>query len=181
LLTTSDGPRLTFTPVRELEALRGQSHRLGSLSLAPDAKNPLAKVQGELLEVRAVLKPGQATHVAFSVRGVPVVYDVKQQELVVAQHRAPAPLHDGTLDLIIYCDRTGLEVFASRGLCYVPMPVQPKPEDRTLSVQVQGGTVAFKNLEVHELQSAWAARKAVTPAGSVSPARPAFPASPTRP
>ncbi len=76
LLTTTDGPRLTFTPVRELEALRAQSHRLGSLSLAPDAKNPLAKVQGELLEVRAVLKPGQATHVAFSIRGVPVVYDV---------------------------------------------------------------------------------------------------------
>jgi hypothetical protein len=33
LLTTVDGPRLTFTPVRELEALRAQSHRLGSLSL----------------------------------------------------------------------------------------------------------------------------------------------------
>ncbi len=103
---------------------------------------------------------------------------------MVAQHRAPAPLHDGTLDLIIYCDRTGLEVFASRGLCYVPMPVQPKPEDRTLSVQVQGGTVAFKNLEVHELQSAWAVRKITTPAPPASPARPAFPAntaSPTRP
>jgi hypothetical protein len=70
------------------------------------------------------------------------------------------------------------------GLCYVPMPVQPKPEDRSLSLEVQGGTVAFKNLEAHELQSAWAARKVVTPAGSVSPARPAFPAntaSPTRP
>ena len=167
--------------MRELEALRAQSQRLGSLSLAPDTKNPLAKVQGELLEVRAVLKPGQATHVAFSIRGVPVVYDVKQQELVVAQHRAPAPLHDGSLDLIIYCDRTGLEVFASRGLCYVPMPVQPKPEDRSLSLEVQGGTVAFKNLEAHELQSAWTARKVVTPPGSVSPARPAFPASPTRP
>ena len=184
LLTTADGPRLTFTPVRELEALRAGSQRLGSLSLAPGAKNPLAKVQGELLEVRAVLKPGPATHIVFSIRGVPVVYDVKQQELVVAQHRAPAPLHDGTLDLIIYCDRTGLEVFASRGLCYVPMPVQPKPEDRSLSLEVQGGAVVFKNLEAHELQSAWTARKVMTPAGSVSPARPAFPAntaSPTRP
>jgi sucrose-6-phosphate hydrolase SacC (GH32 family) len=166
---------LTFTPVRELESLRSHSYRLGSPSLAPGAKNPLAQVQGELLEMRAVLKPGQASNIVFTVRGVPVIYDVKNQELEVARHRAPAPLHNGSLDLIVYCDRTGLEVFASRGLCYVPMPVQPKPEDLSLSVEVQGGMVAFKSLEVHELQSAWTLRK------SGAPTTPAPPASPTRP
>ncbi len=175
LLGTADGPRLTFTPVRELETLRARSHRLGSLSLAPGAKNPLAQVQGELLEVRAVLKPGQATHVVFNLRGVPVSYDVKNQELSVAGHRAPAPLQGGSLDLIVYCDRTGLEVFASRGLCYIPMPVQPKPDALSLSVEAQGGTVAFKNLEAHELQSAWTLRKVA------SPVAPPSPASPTRP
>ena len=158
LLRTAEGPRLTFTPVRELEALRARSHRLGSVALAPGAANPLAALRGDLLEVRAVIEPGEAAAIDFDLRGVPLSYDVKRQELVVNQHRAPAPLHEGRLDLTVYCDRTGLEVFASRGLCYVPMPVQPKADDRSLAVQVQGAPVRFQNLEVHELRSAWKTR-----------------------
>ena len=158
LLRTAEGPRLTFTPVRELEALRTRSHRLGSVALAPGAANPLAALRGDLLEVRAVIEPGEAAAIDFHLRGVPLSYDVKRQELVVNQHRAPAPLHEGRLDLTVYCDRTGLEVFASRGLCYVPMPVQPKADDRSLAVQVQGAPVRFQNLEVHELRSAWKTR-----------------------
>lgn len=158
LLGTAEGPQLTFTPVRELEALRARSHRLGSVSLAPDAPNPLAGLSGELLEVRAMLEPGEASEVQWVVRGVPVTYDVKRQELVVQQHRAAAPLRNGRLDLTLYCDRTALEVFASQGLCYVPMPTQPKAEELSLSVRAQGGTVRFQNLEVHELQSAWKSR-----------------------
>ena len=158
LLRTAEGPRLTFTPVRELEALRARSHRLGSVALAPGAANPLAALRGDLLEVRAVIEPGEAAAIDFHLRGVPLSYDVKRQELVVNQHRAPAPLHEGRLDLTVYCDRTGLEVFASRGLCYVPMPVQPKADDRSLAVQVQGAPVRFQNLEVHELRSAWKTR-----------------------
>ncbi|MEX2141906.1 MAG: hypothetical protein WD894_21755 [Pirellulales bacterium] len=58
----------------------------------------------------------------FNIRGVTVSYDPKKQELSVAGHRASAPLVGGKQWLSIYCDRTGLEVFASDGLCYVPMP-----------------------------------------------------------
>jgi sucrose-6-phosphate hydrolase SacC (GH32 family) len=64
-------------------------------------------------------------------------------------------LRDGKQQLIIYCDRTGLEVFASDGLTYVPMPFQPKPEDRKLDVQATGGGVRFTALRVYELKSAW--------------------------
>ena len=160
LLGTADGPRLTFTPVRELEALRSSTvfQAPGPVDLAIGAPNPLAAVAAELQEVRAVIRPGDATEVAFTVRGVPVTYDVKRQELVVDGHRAPAPLHQGSLDLTVYCDRTGLEVFASRGLCYVPMPVPPKAGDLSLSVRAVGGPVRFERLEVHGLRSAWKAR-----------------------
>ena len=70
-------------------------------------------------------------------------------------HRAPAPLRDGKQRLTIYCDRTGLEVFASDGLTYVPMPFTPKADDRDLSVAVKGGNVRITALTVHELKSAW--------------------------
>jgi levanase/fructan beta-fructosidase len=49
----------------------------------------------------------------------------------------------------------GLEVFASDGLTYVPMPFIPKADDLRLGVQVRDGTAKFTALRVHELGSAW--------------------------
>lgn len=74
---------------------------------------------------------------------------------MVNGHRAPAPLRGDKQRLTIYCDRTGLEVFASEGLCYVPMPFQPKADDRSVAVDTHGGSVRFDSLQVHELKSAW--------------------------
>jgi sucrose-6-phosphate hydrolase SacC (GH32 family) len=155
LAGTGDGPRLTFTPVRELEALRARSHRLGGLTLAPGAANPLADVQPELVELRAEFEPEKDAEVAFTVRGATIVYDAKKQELSVNKHRAPAPLRAGKQRLTIYCDRTGLEIFASDGLTYVPMPFQPKAGDRALTIDAKNGGVKFVSIQVHELKSAW--------------------------
>ena len=84
-----------------------------------------------------------------------IVYDAKKQELVVNGHRAPAPLRGGKQRLAIFCDRTGLEVFANDGLTYVPMPFLPKVDDLSLSVKAMGGIVKINMLEAHELKSAW--------------------------
>ena len=157
LVGTPDGPRLTWTPVKELESLRARSHTRKAFSLAPGGANPLASVRGELLEIRAEFGPGGAGEIAFTVRGVPVVFDAVKQEIVVNGHRAPAPLpRDGKQRVAIFADRAGLEVFASDGLTFVPMPVNLKPEDQSLSVSARGGgAVAFSRLDVHELRSAW--------------------------
>ncbi len=155
LTATLDGPRMTFSPVRELASLRVRSRNIDGLTLLPGGVNPLADVTGELVELRAEFVPGDAAEVAFAVRGAQVVYDVKKQELVVNQHRVPAPLRGKEQRLVVYCDRTGLEVFASDGLAYVPMPFQPKADDRSLSVSARGGAVMMNSLQVHELGSIW--------------------------
>jgi sucrose-6-phosphate hydrolase SacC (GH32 family) len=93
--------------------------------------------------------------VSFNVRGATIIYDAKKQEVSVNNHRAPAPLLGGKQHLHIFCDRTALEVFASDGLTYVPMPFQPKADDLSLGIQVKGGSAKFTALEVHELKSAW--------------------------
>ena len=155
LKSTAAGPRLTFAPAREVEGLRGKSHSLGGSSLAPGGPNPLAGVSAELVELRAAIEPGTAAEVVFTIRGATVAYDVKQQELVVNGHRAAAPLIDGRLRLVVFCDRTGLEAFASDGLCYVPLPFQPRPDDRSLTVAARGGTATIGKLDVHELKSIW--------------------------
>lgn len=155
LITTTEGPRQTWTPVKELESLRADSHRLGSLTLQSGQANPLAKIRAELVELRAEFEPGTASIVTFDVRGVPVSYDAAKQELTANGLRAPAPLRNGKQRLTIFCDRNGLEVFASDGLTYVPMPVIPDANVLSLVVGVTGDPVKFSSLDVYELKSAW--------------------------
>ena len=117
--------------------------------------NPFADAGGELLELRADFEPGDAAAVAFTVRGVPIVYDAGKEELMVNGHRALAPLKSGRQRLIVYADRTAFEVFADDGLVYVPMPVIPSPGDTTVRVFTKGGTARFSTLDLHLLRSAW--------------------------
>jgi sucrose-6-phosphate hydrolase SacC (GH32 family) len=161
LTSTEAGPRLTWAPARELETLRATSQKFGPMELKP-GDDPLRGVSGELLEVRAELTPAAAgaaaaaanSRVTFTIRGVPLAYDAASQELSVAGHRAPAPLRDGKLRLIILADRTVFEVFAADGLAYVPVPVIPKADDKGVSLSVTS-PVQVQSIEVHALKSAW--------------------------
>ena len=155
LTQTDDGPRLTFTPAKELEVLRARTHRFDPLLLGPGDENPLDEIRAELIELRVEFEPREAKEVVFNIRDVMVEYDAGKQELGVAGHRAPAPLREGKQRLAIYCDRTGVEVFAGDGLCYVPMPFNTRQENRRLFLEARGGKARVNALEVHELRSAW--------------------------
>ncbi len=155
LAGTLAGPRLVWKPVKELQSLRARSWKFQPATLTPQSANPLADVKAELVELRAEFEPGDATEVAFNVRGATIVFDAKRHEVAVNGHRAPAPLHDGRQELAIYCDRAALEVFASGGLTYVPMPFTPKTGDFALGIHSKGGSARITSLAVHELKSAW--------------------------
>ncbi len=155
LVSTPDGPRLTWNPVPELASLRARSHTLGAQSLKEGDANPLAAISGELFEIGADFELGDAGEIAFDVRGVPVVFDVKTQELIVNGHRVSAPLRQGRQRLTIFADRTGLEVFAGDGAIFVPMPINLNSENKSVAVSVRGGSAQFSRLDVHELRSAW--------------------------
>ena len=109
----------------------------------------------ELVELRAEFEPGDAAEVVFTVRGAVIGYDTKKQEITVNGQRAHAPLRADKQRLTIFCDRTGLEVFASDGLAYVPVSFHPKAGDISLGVAAKGGVVKMRSLEVHQLRSAW--------------------------
>lgn len=155
LTSTEQGPRLTFAPVRELAVLRTTSRDLAPTTIAPGASNPLANMGSELVEIETEFTPGSAHEVVFQVRGARIVYDVRTQELVVQDVRASAPLRQGRQKLRILCDRTGLEVFGSDGLCYVPFPFQPDTDDSNVTLEVRDGPVSFTTLRVHTLKSGW--------------------------
>jgi fructan beta-fructosidase len=155
LLSTPDGARLAWQPAGELARLRGRAWDAGALTLKPGGANPLAKTHGELLELRAGFEPGEDSEINFTVRGIPVRYSARKQELTVNGHRAPAPLRQGKQQLILYVDRTVIEVFASDGLTYVPLPVIPKPDALGIEVSVAGAPVKFFHLTAYELRSIW--------------------------
>jgi sucrose-6-phosphate hydrolase SacC (GH32 family) len=155
LTQTDDGPRMTFTPAKELDVLRAKTHRFDAMSLKPGAQNPLDGIRAELVEVCAEFEPGDAREIVFNIRDVTVIYDPLKLELSVAGHRAPAPLRNGKQRITIFCDRTGVEVFASDGLCYVPMPYNASPQNRRVSLETRGGAAEINSLEVYELKSAW--------------------------
>jgi fructan beta-fructosidase len=154
LISTPEGPRMTFAPVKELTKLREKEFST-RLTLKEGDANPLAKFKGELVEVRASFEPESASEVSFMVRGVPIVFNAAKQELTVNGHRSPAPLRAGKQQIRILADRTVFEVFASDGLIYVPLPVIPKADARDVSVSVKGGTVKFSSLEANQLESIW--------------------------
>lgn len=155
LTATPDGPRMTWTPVKELESLRGKTHALGSFTLTPESANPFENVKAELVELDAEFEPGIASEISFNVRGTRIRYHVGKQEIEVNGQFAPAPLKTGKQQLKIICDRTGLEAFASQGRIFVPLPVNLKADDLNLGVRVKAGSVKFDSLTIHELQSAW--------------------------
>jgi sucrose-6-phosphate hydrolase SacC (GH32 family) len=155
LAQTDDGPRLTYMPAKELQALRAKTHRFDPVSLKPGDKNPLDGIRSELVEVQVEFEPADASEIVFNIRDVMISYDAKKLELSVAGHRAPAPLRHGKQRITIFCDRTGVEVFASDGLCFVPMPFNMNPENVRISVATCGGAAKVNLLELHELRSAW--------------------------
>lgn len=155
LVTTAQGPRLKWWPIRELESLRTRSHPFGPFTLREGDKNPLVQTSGELLEIRASFEPSPSSRVSFRLRGAAIVFDAAAEEVEVNGVRAPAPMTNGRQELAILVDRTGFEVFVSGGLTYLPMPYQPVAADRSLSLEVSGGVAKFDHLEVHELRSAW--------------------------
>jgi fructan beta-fructosidase len=152
LVSTAQGPRLARWPVSELAGLREKTLDLRAKEIAPGA-NALAEFTGEILEVEAVFEPAESKVVEFLIRGIKVAYDSEKQELSVQERRVPAPLINGKQHLRLFLDRTVLEVFASDGLTYVPMPLIPAADNLTMSLSVRGGSAKFEQLSVHRLSS----------------------------
>lgn len=154
LRTTDEGPRLWVNPAREIESLRVKTHSVKAQELKPGA-NPLAAVKGELLDISAEIAPGTATEISFDLRGEPVVYDVKKQELSCRGKRSPLAPIGGKIRLRMLVDRVAIDIFGNEGRLYMPMGAILKDEDRSLAVTAKGGAAKILSLEVHELKSAW--------------------------
>ena len=162
LRTTGKGPRLFVNPVRELEALRAQSHTIPAQPLQP-GENPLAGLGGELLEVVADLAVGTAEKITLTLRGIPIVYNIQKQELVCQNRTVPLAPVDGRIRLRAYVDRTLLTLFANDGEAFLPLAASPAKGSQGLILSAAAPGAEIRSLQVHELSSIWQSPKKENP------------------
>lgn len=155
LVKTTQGLRLTRTPVKELETLREKTYNIKPTRLKEGSANPLSAIQAELLEIRTEITPGKAKEITLDIHGLPIVYDVVKQQLQINGVNATAPLVNGKLDLIIYVDRIGVEVFTADGLLFMPVNVNIDTSKKALSLSVKGGEARIGKTTIYELKSTW--------------------------
>jgi len=137
-----------------LASLRLGSHPIAAGAIHP-GENLLAGLEGELFDLVTELVPAAATEVGFNLRGVPVVYDVKRQELLCQGKKAALKLVDGKIRLRFLVDRTSIDIFGNDGLLYMPMGVIVPPDNRSLELFAKGEGSRVARLEVFDLGSAW--------------------------
>lgn len=155
LRPTEDGPRMFVEPVKEIASLRGPAHTTADMELTPGTNLLKERSFGELLDIEADLEPRDAALFGLEVRGVPVMYDVKKQELTVKTVKVPLKLEQGRLRLRVLVDRGSVEVFANGGRAAVSVGALTVDRKNELATAARGGAVRVKSLTVHELKPAW--------------------------
>ena len=143
LRRTTKGLRLVRHPARELEKLRcGECMSL-------------EKFNGELAELHLSCKVAAGGKVSFDLRGVDLSYDAQTRQLKMAGTQVPWILTDGHLELVVYLDRVGAEVFSKDGLQMMPVhDAFPQSDRSTCSVTSMRG-VSDAVFTAYKLRSIW--------------------------
>jgi fructan beta-fructosidase len=156
LRKTSDGVRLFAEPVKEIETLHAKKHTIAEGTLKP-GDNPLADVSSDLFDIRAEFSPADAKAFGFTLRGVPVLYDVAKQEISCKNVKAPLKPVEGKVRLRILVDRGSIEIFGNDGQVALSVGAIPADDNHALEVFSRGGATHLRSLEAFELKSAWEA------------------------
>jgi fructan beta-fructosidase len=156
LRKTADGLRMFAEPVKEIESLHAKKHAVAAGTLKP-GDNPLADVTGDLFDIRAEFEPGDAEAFGLTIRGIPVIYDVKKQEISCKGVAAALKPEDGKVRLELLVDRGSIESFGNAGRVALSVGVIPADDNRSLEVFSRGGAARLRSLEAFEIKSAWEA------------------------
>ncbi|HUG90114.1 MAG TPA: glycoside hydrolase family 32 protein [Planctomycetaceae bacterium] len=154
LRTTDEGVRMFAEPARELETLRGRAHARAAGPLRA-GESPLEGVEGELFDLHAEFETGTAESVGLEIRGVPVEYNAREQQIHCRNVKVPLKPEGGVVHLRILADRGSLEIFGNQGRIAVSVGAIPPAGEQGIRLTARGGEARLRSLRVHELTSAW--------------------------
>jgi len=153
LKTTLLGRRVCMLPAKEIKNLYQRTETLDGLVLEPGAANPLEKMKGGLYDIELEVDLSQASQLILNIRGKRLIVDVSKDGLTLRREmKIP-----GTKKLVlrVVVDHSSQDVyFGEHGLFYSPRMAKPS-DDKSLGIEVKGGSVTFSKLRVHPLKSIW--------------------------
>jgi len=150
-----DGVRLCAWPVEEVSHLVpfNKTTTRRELRLTGDKPTPLDVPAGDLWDVRVQFGPGQAKQLTFTLRGVPIVYDVKAETLTCRGKTMPLKAR-AEMSLRILIDRGSVEIFGPHGQVAL-VAGGLLPEGRAFEVSSVGGPASVEKIEIDPVLSTW--------------------------
>jgi fructan beta-fructosidase len=155
LRNTPDGPRLFAEPIDELKSLRETSKALTETQITP--QTPLrSDIRGELLDVELEMQGTANSTATLNLRGIPVAFDFRKNELSCRKVTAPLEPVDGRIRLRVLVDRGSIEIFGNDGRVAISVGATPQQTDQSVDLSTKGGDLIVYSLNVAKLRSAWA-------------------------
>ncbi|MFN3150150.1 GH32 C-terminal domain-containing protein [Bremerella sp.] len=151
LRTTSEGVRLFRWPVEEIKELYEEGITLENANVKSVGEK-LSDFQAELLDFSIAFEASTETELLVDLRGQQILYD--DGAIHYQNHRVPAPLVDGKVNLRVLVDRASVELFTAEGQYVATFNADIEPGNKTLSVR-SNENVAVPSLKVHRLRSTW--------------------------
>jgi hypothetical protein len=159
ILSLRDG-QLVQEPAPELSRLRGGYSRERNIEVRSNSPT-LVKGRGDMLEIIADFRLGEATKAGLRVRRSPdgrhaieISYDGKV--LDVAGTKVPlADVRQPKLSLRLFLDKSVLEVYANDGRACVTRVVDAEEQDEGIELFASGGDAKVKSFEIWHLKTIW--------------------------
>ncbi|GIW95532.1 MAG: 2,6-beta-D-fructofuranosidase [Pirellulaceae bacterium] len=147
---TENGLRLLANPIEEIRILRTQAWTRENCRLNPG--EPVAlEVTGELFDIRAEWKVGDAGGVVLDLGGDRIRYDVRSAKL----DEAPLPAEGGRVVIRVLVDRPMLEINGNDGAVVITRARHGRGPIQQIRVLAEGATAHLIRLEVCGLRSIW--------------------------
>jgi fructan beta-fructosidase len=152
LKATKSGVRLFAEPIKELDSLRGEKVAAAGFDLPAD-KPVAVSVTSQLLDVTAVVKPGDAKQVKVTFGANTLVYDTAKQTL---DGMPLPPADDNTFHLRVVVDRPLYEVIGNGGAVYKTAARKDGGKEfKAVEFTAVGGSASVTTLDVYPMKSVW--------------------------
>ncbi len=164
LVSTPDGPRITRTPVTEIDSLRSSTKVWTNQVISPSSSNLFDGTTADTYEITAQfdVQGATATRFGFDLHARSdgsadrtVAYDNTAHTL----YGKPLQPQDGKITIRLLVDRGQLEIFGNDGLFSLSDNVDfnSAPASQNIRLFATGGEVKLDDVTFHRLDPAWGA------------------------
>jgi sucrose-6-phosphate hydrolase SacC (GH32 family) len=152
LLKTPSGYQIAYRPTKELENIRSANIAMhnGLDKFVEESQSSNCNS----FDLSLTFKP-DVNPIRFSIKGVQIAWDPTDNRLECLDRSAIAPLNaKGELNIRIIVDTASIEIFANRGLAYIPIG---KLLDSTAPPVVfhSATRLLVSSVNLHSIQSVW--------------------------